>query len=32
MCDERFFKNEKKRYNIVDNIDDFNENDIFTIV
>ena len=32
MCDERFFKDEKERYDIVDNIDNFNENDIFTIV
>ena len=26
MCDERFFKNKKKQYDILDNIDDFNKN------
>ena len=32
MYDEKSFKDKKERYNIVDNINDFNKNNIFTIV
>ena len=32
MYDENFFAYKKWRYNVIDDINDFNENNIFTII